>query len=213
VIKGVWSSCYEPERYAFGGGRGMAIAHRLFHADSTSFLNDLLSHLRQGEHPDTGPGIIERRELSILVCTAMLRGAEQDWHEQGDVWDRVAQMRLLPAGKPIDRFGQMADSLHTLLPADTSHRGALMRDGGPLGFAASCARAFTEAGRALRAAADTGDLDRGLRDVLAHHVIFAWNRHGLAARRQAVLARAARHTVMHPPASTDETTNSPGTAR
>ena len=51
---------------------------------------------------------------------------------------------------------------------------------------------MTNAGHALA----TGTLDRGLRDVLAHHVIFHWNRLGLPASTQATLARSAQAAVM-----------------
>ncbi|MGH3431095.1 MAG: thiopeptide-type bacteriocin biosynthesis protein, partial [Mycobacteriales bacterium] len=71
--------------------------------------------------------------------------------------------------------------------------------GGPLAFAALWTAAFDEAGRALGNAARNGALARGLRDVLAHHVIFHWNRIGLADRTQAILARAARQAILNPP--------------
>jgi hypothetical protein len=38
----------------------------------------------------------------------------------------------------------------------------------------------------------------GLRDVLAHHVIFAWNRLGLPSATQVVLAAAAKTAVFGP---------------
>ncbi|MFC0438069.1 hypothetical protein ACFFG9_45330 [Kutzneria buriramensis] len=52
----------------------MATAHRLFHQDSKHILARTF-----------GPGD-RRREHTILLCSAMLRAAGQDWHEQGDVW-------------------------------------------------------------------------------------------------------------------------------
>ena len=42
---------------------------------------------------------------------------------------------------------------------------------------------------------DEADALDGLRDVLAHHVIFHWNRLGLATPTQAVLAHAAADAV------------------
>jgi hypothetical protein len=39
-------------------------------------------------------------------------------------------------------------------------------------------------------------MERGLRDVLAHHVIFHFNRIGVPAPAQAVLARAARNALL-----------------
>jgi thiopeptide-type bacteriocin biosynthesis protein len=50
--------------------------------------------------------------------------------------------------------------------------------------------AFTDAGRDLGDSARAGELERGLRAVLAHLVIFHWNRFGLPAATQGILARA-----------------------
>jgi hypothetical protein len=47
----------------------------------------------------------------------------------------------------------------------------------------------------LAAKAHDGKLRRGLRDVLAHHIIFQWNRIGLTFRTQGILARAATEVV------------------
>ncbi|MGQ0775693.1 MAG: hypothetical protein ACT4NY_14950 [Pseudonocardiales bacterium] len=40
-----------------------------------------------------------------------------------------------------------------------------------------------------------GLLHRGLRAILAHHIIFAWNRHGLPYPTQAILANTAKAVV------------------
>ncbi len=139
--------------------------------------------------------VLGRRELSILLCSALFRAADQDWYEQGDIWDRVAQMRPLPAGLSTDRLPEMAGDLRRLLTVDT---GRLLETGGPLGFAAPWAAGFGDAGRDLADAAQHGALLRGIRDVLAHHVIFHWNRIGLSVTTQAILARATRDAVMKP---------------
>ncbi|WP_433261372.1 thiopeptide-type bacteriocin biosynthesis protein [Actinosynnema sp. CS-041913] len=59
---------YEPEGHAFGGPDGMTVAHRLFHSDSRHSL----VHLR------TGQAAIGERELPVLLCSTLLRGAGQD---------------------------------------------------------------------------------------------------------------------------------------
>ncbi|MGW3183792.1 thiopeptide-type bacteriocin biosynthesis protein [Kitasatospora sp. NPDC001119] len=64
---------YEPEVLAFGGTSGMDAAHDLFHRDS----RHLLAHLAGHHGPD------RRRELAVLLATALLRGAGQEWYEQG----------------------------------------------------------------------------------------------------------------------------------
>lgn len=187
-----WETIYEPESAAFGGHTGMNVAHKLFHADSHNILSYLVRPAPNapGEHP------IGRRELSILLCSALLRAAGQDWYEQGDVWHRVAQLRPLPQAVPISRISQMTDSLRRLMAADTSLDGALFGSHGPVTFAAPWAAAFAAAGTALGEAATSGVLERGVRDVLAHHVIFHWNRLGLTDTTQAILARAARDTIL-----------------
>ncbi len=194
LIDGWWESIYEPETLAFGGPPGMHFAHDLFHADSAVILDLLRRH--QGAPTTDAVG---RRELSILLCTALFRGAGQEWHEQGDIWHRVTAMRPLPLDIPVHRIGDMTATLYGLITADTTPNGPLF--GGPLAFAAAWAAAFAAAGQALGTAARDGALDRGLRDTLAHHVIFHWNRLGLPARTQSVLARATRDTLMNPPAS------------
>lgn len=188
-------SIYEPESVAFGGPEGMDIAHALFHADSRSILDYVL------RSPPAAPGELPagRRELSVLLCTALLRGAGQDGHEQGDVWHRVAQLRPLPPGTPARRLPEMAGAVWRLMAADTRPAGALFGAGGPLAFAAPWAAAFDLAGRALGDGARDGTLDRGVRDILAHHVIFHWNRLGLADRTQSILSRAAHATLMDQP--------------
>lgn len=126
----------------------------------------------------------------------MFRAARQDWYEQGDIWHHVANQRPLPANTPTARIAELATALQTLI---TTNPAALIAPDGPLAYAAPWTAAFITAGQDLSAAASNGILQRGIRDVLAHHVIFHWNRLGLAAPTQGILAHAARDTVMHPP--------------
>lgn len=65
-----------------------------------------------------------------------------------------------------------------------------------LEHAAAWATAFQTVGQALVAAASRGELTRGLRAVLAHLVIFHWNRLGLPTAAQAALAQAARDHIL-----------------
>jgi len=192
VLDRWWTASYEPEVLAFGGPKAMAIAHDLFHADSSSILD----YLRHQDVAARLEDVLGRRELSVLLCSALFRAAGQDWYEQGDIWHRVAQTRPVPAGIPTARLPDIAEDLRRLLTVDT---GQLLAPDGPLGFAAPWATGFRDAGRDLADAAQRGVLLRGVRDVLAHHVIFHWNRLGLSATTQAILARAARDAVMTPP--------------
>jgi thiopeptide-type bacteriocin biosynthesis protein len=175
---------YEPETAAFGGRLAMDAAHDLFCADSHAILTP--------PRPGPAPGV---RETSLLLCNALMRGAGLEWYERGDVWDRVAKERPLPADTPVERVGALAEQIRTLLLADGAPGASLLGPDDPHGRVA----AFTHTGTCLRALADTGQLERGLRAVLGYHVIFHWNRIGLPGNVQAILARAARDAILHQP--------------
>jgi thiopeptide-type bacteriocin biosynthesis protein len=179
-IANVTELVYEPEVHAFGGVEAMQCAHDLFHLDSRHLLAYLASSPR-----------IQRRELSILLCTIMMRAARLDWYEQGDVWARVAEHRDLPARIPTEQRDTLETSVRRLMSVDIT---ALLHDGA-LKFAAEWSEAFSTTGRDLDALAARGRLQRGLRAVLAHHVIFAWNRLGMPYTAQAILAHTAKHIV------------------
>ncbi|WP_342742822.1 hypothetical protein [Nonomuraea jiangxiensis] len=61
-----------------------------------------------------------------------------------------------------------------------------------MAFAEPWLAAYEMAGRRLGDAAARGRLDRGLRAVLTHVLISHWNRFGLSAMTQGVLAHAAK---------------------
>lgn len=182
---------YEPETEAFGGPRAMRIAHRLWHLDSRHLLTTQPGH----------PRSTRNRELSILLCATMLRAARLDWYEQGAVWAHVAKHR-----DPTDpeHVATLLDAVHRLLtvaPESLTHLGA------PLAADTTWIAAFAGTGAAIRRIHDGGHLQRGLREVLAHHIIFAWNRRGLHDIEQADLAAAAQTVVFGP----DPTVSSPAT--
>ncbi|WP_432064986.1 thiopeptide-type bacteriocin biosynthesis protein [Streptomyces sp. C10-9-1] len=181
-----WPVVYEPETAAFGGTDSMAAAHALFIADSRE-----AQRLRQDDSPTVGA-----RELSVLLCTHMMRAAKLEWYEQGDVWDRVIAVEHRSAldDVPVARLNALAQGIRPLLLADSD---AMVRSGGPLEPVAEWAAAFRSAGQALGHAVQVGKLDRGLRQVLSYHVIFHWNRLGLSMRGQSVLAWAARAAILH----------------
>ncbi|MBL7489729.1 thiopeptide-type bacteriocin biosynthesis protein [Frankia sp. AgB1.9] len=190
AIEGIAEVVYEPETHVFGGGAATVTAHRLFHSDS----RHLLAQLADPPSPAGG----HRRELAFLVCTALLRAAGLDWYEQGDVWARVAEHRKLPDPVPGCTHPGQAE-VEMFLAADPDH---LSHHGGPLAFAAAWIAAHSTAGRHLATLAAAGTLHRGLRAVVAHHVLFTWNRHGLPYATQGVLARTATSAVFGPdPAS------------
>jgi thiopeptide-type bacteriocin biosynthesis protein len=192
-----WSEVvYEPEAHAFGGTPSMATAHRLFHRDSRNIV-DLLP----------GEAAQHRRETSLMLCSLLMRSAEQDWYEQGDIWARVAEHRPLPSD--AGSHDRLHAAVHRLITVDTTN---LMQQGGTLAHAAAWADAYRDAGRELAHLNDTGRLHRGLRDVLAHHVVFAWNRIGLPYDTQAALAAAAKAVIFGPDLTADGSTVNTDTA-
>jgi thiopeptide-type bacteriocin biosynthesis protein len=190
-----WETCYEPETLAFGGPAGMGIAHRLFHADSTGVVDYL--RLTAASIPSTR-GIPPRREVSLLLCNALLSAARLEWYERADVWDRVAAMRPMSPGVLAPDAIKLAEDLNRLFGVDASPDGGLYGTDGPLAFAGDWVGGFHVAGKKLGDAATQGSLGRGLRDALAYHIIFHWNRIGLPDRTQSILAHAARIAILGP---------------
>lgn len=175
-------SVYEPEYAAFGGSAAIATVHDLFCADSRGVLN-------YARRQATSIG---RRELSIMLLHTLLRAAQLDWFESGDVFHQVAQLRPAPPDStPAGALETLADNVRTLVHAAIDPGDPMFSPNGPAAFAVSWRDAFQAAGQQLQAAAADGRLDRGLRAVLTHVVIFHWNRLGLSATTQGVLAHAA----------------------
>ncbi|NEA23771.1 thiopeptide-type bacteriocin biosynthesis protein [Actinomadura bangladeshensis] len=192
VIKGWRTSVYEPEYAAFGGSAAIRIVHDLFCADSQGVLN-----YARHESPNVG-----RRELSIILLYALLQGAGLDWFENGDVFHRVALLRP-PSPNPIspDAADNLTESVRALIHVSTQPTGPLLALNGTAESATIWRDAFRTAGQRLSAAAAAGQLDRGLRAVLTHVVIFHWNRLGLSATAQGILARTAAAAFLSPPDS------------
>lgn len=179
-------SIYEPETAAFGSDIAMAIVHDLFCADSRG----VLTYTRQSD-PQLG-----RRELSLLLIRALQQHAGLDWFEAGDVFDRITHMRPVPADADADRVAVLATKVQPLLAVATHADLPLFTSTGPVAYAAPWLAAFIQAGRDLDEAAAANRLDRGLRAVLAQIVIFHWNRLGLTAHVQGILAHAAKAAIL-----------------
>lgn len=178
--------CYEPEIHAFGGAAGMTLAHTLFHQDS----RHVLTYLSRGGA--AGPAV-GRKELAILLCSRLFRAAGQDWYEQGDIWARVAENRRPPQQPPPEKVHSLQRAMRKLMTVDTAH---LVRDSScGLVFAADWFTAFDSAGKRLARLVGDGQLQRGIRAVLAHHVLFAFNRWGLGPDTQSLLAHTAATLV------------------
>ncbi|MFJ7045259.1 methyltransferase, FxLD system [Streptomyces sp. NPDC101112] len=178
-----WLPCaYEPETDAFGGTEAMDVAHELFHQDSRHLLTY-----------QPGPDHLGRRETAVLLASTMMRAAGLDWFEQGDVWAKVAALRPATGQFPSERAAELAPAMRKLMTIDAP---GLCRPSGPLAGHDGWVAAFERAGSALASLAHRGALTRGLRAVIAHHVIFHSNRAGLLRGDQSALSNIAREVVM-----------------
>jgi protein-L-isoaspartate(D-aspartate) O-methyltransferase len=169
----------------------MDAAHELFHSDSRHLLTYQPSPMHLG-----------RRETAVLLASAIMRGAGLDWFEQGDVWAKVAALRPATAPPPPERVAELAPAMQKLMTADAH---SLCRPDGPLQAHEEWVTAFERAGATLADLAGQGALTRGLRAVIAHHVIFHANRAGLLRDDQSALSHIAREVVM----GTSDNTASP----
>jgi thiopeptide-type bacteriocin biosynthesis protein len=175
-------SVYEPETRAFGGEAGMHVAHALFTKDTTY----VLAYLAHRQARPTGPDQCE--QISILLAALLHRAAGLDWYEQGDVWERIARHRTTNTA-PV---AEDVTATRRLLAADTAR---LVENNDALAWLAPWATAYTSAGHQLREHHQHGELSRGIRAILAHHALFAWNRIGLRPQAQARIAHAAAAAV------------------
>jgi thiopeptide-type bacteriocin biosynthesis protein len=186
TITGWRPGIYEPESAAFGGAHAMPVVHDLFCADSRGVLTYTHQH---------APGL-GRRELSLLLLRGLHQHAGLDWFETGDVYARVAEMRPTPADGDATRADALAAQIRPLLAIAVSPDMPLFAPGGPVVSAAPWLVAFLKAGQHLGEAAAANRLDRGLRAVIAQIVIFHWNRLGLSAHTQGILAHAAKAAAL-----------------
>lgn len=181
-ITGWTPGIYEPETAAFGGEQAMSIAHELFHHDSRYSLARATQH---------GTPALGQRETTVVLCSAMLRAAELDWYEQGDVWAKVAELRPAhPGTVSPTRAADLERAMHRLMTVDAGRLCDPERTG-PLTGYGGWVTAFEQAGRSLASLARNGALQRGLRALLAHHIVFHANRAGLTVMDQGVLAALA----------------------
>jgi thiopeptide-type bacteriocin biosynthesis protein len=186
VIARWWPTVYEPETAAFGGLTGLDTIHEVFCADSAG----VLGYLRQD-----APGL-GRRELSVLLLSGLLRAAGLDTVECGDVFDRVARLRPAPTDADADRLDKLVENVRLLLSITDLTYSELFTPRGPVAHAAPWLAALHAGGERLGHDAAAGRLDRGLRAILTHVVIFHWNRFGLSATSQGILARAAATALL-----------------
>ena len=176
--RAVTEGTYEPETTRFGGPDAMDAAHRLFAADSRRLLDHLASN---------SPRLL--REIPVILAARLLRAARQDWYEQGDCWEQMAAHRRDGHGPAPEPDPGTVSAMLALLSAGGDAPGS------PLDDRPEWASAFEDAGRQIAALAGRGVLVRGQRAVLAQHLLFLFNRHGVSASDQQLLAAAACQAV------------------
>ncbi|WP_246498134.1 thiopeptide-type bacteriocin biosynthesis protein [Natronoglycomyces albus] len=185
-VSDVTECIYEPETVAFGGDAAMETVHRLF-AEDTHHFTRYLALL-------TAPGAVDRRrELSLLLNTALMRAAQQEWFECGDIWALVAAMRGSNNHLP-DVADATALTVRQFITADPNTALSRLNES-EADLVDSWLASYRLAGARLRELGSKGALLRGLRAVLAHIVLFSWNRIGLRLTDQRRLAAAARDAV------------------
>ena len=99
--------------------------------------------------------------------------------------------------------GSIAPLLNAAKRLLTADLASLTRQEGSLAGYQTLIEAYTSAGNTLQNLNQSGQLHRGLRDVLTHHVIFSWNRRGISGLQQAALATAAKTVVLGPDPAID----------
>ncbi|MEH1031568.1 thiopeptide-type bacteriocin biosynthesis protein [Micromonospora profundi] len=168
---------YRSELRWTGDAFDLGAAHALFHHDSHHLL-DYLS-----DNPD------DRRDHALILCTALMRAAGLDINEQGDVWAKIAdQRRALARPAPTQDLRAWTDLTAYV-------RRLLLGSPRPGGIASDWLSAFEDTGTAMRNLRESGKLTRGIRGIIAMHVIFHMNRLGVRASSQATLARAAKEAI------------------
>lgn len=189
AVRACTAGIYEPEITRFGGTAAMAVAHDLFTIDSRYIVEYLAA---AGNH---------RHELAVRLVTRMATTAGLDLYEQGDLWRRVADHRATdttPTPAPAT-----LTAIQTLITATSDAPES------PLERVPAWASAFERTGNLLSSLAHRGELTRGLRAILADHTLFTFNRLGISASEQALLATAAHTFIFH----RTHTTTAPRTDR
>ncbi|MEU5839622.1 methyltransferase, FxLD system [Streptomyces diacarni] len=199
-IKDWTDGIYEPETAAFGGQTALQIAHELFHHDSRHLLTYPIAS-----------GHLGRRETAVVLCSTMMRAAGLDWYEQGDVWDKVSHLRPAESTPAQTWSTGTTTAMRRLMTVNTATL-SNPSNKGPLTGHAAWVSAFEGAGRALAYLAQRGQLERGLRAVIAHLFIFHANRAGLSIQDQSSMSALAKEIVMSSSDRTETTPSAAGTS-
>ncbi|MEX1362766.1 MAG: thiopeptide-type bacteriocin biosynthesis protein, partial [Nannocystaceae bacterium] len=164
---------YEPEVHQFGGPVGLALAHELFTIESRAVLE-------YGQLLDSGRTAVDPIVFSLFVVGALLRRVVGDRWEMWDAWMHMdlagRRVQLDPARRAelVDELAEQREVLEALAMEPESLCEELDEVERPLfrryldgldGFA-----------ERLTAAASSGELHYGLREILPFYIVFHWNR-------------------------------------
>jgi thiopeptide-type bacteriocin biosynthesis protein len=170
---------YEPEQHLFGGPLSMRYVHRLFTVDSLAWLDF---------HAGAG-GALPGWAFSLYALRTLLDGLEVVGWEDLDVWDRVRRQafRTLPA--PVTAGAAFAPAAAGVRAAWAASRGLPGPDAA--GLVGRVRAEVAEVAAGWLAGYFAGpQTSIGPREACAFATIFHWNRGGLSALRQGLIAEA-----------------------
>lgn len=176
---------YLPEAHLFGGGTGMALAHRFFTADSLAVLAwDRARH--------EGTATLGPAELSFLLVDSWLGRLVPDPWERWDVW-----CRLRWTGRVLDQARGPGGVGADLSPDAVAWVRAVRSFPGPWPGASRGEQAILdrhqrrmeELASDAAAAVAAGRLPVHLRQVLPFWIVFHWNRMSFTLEAQRALTR------------------------
>ncbi len=165
-------SVYEPETFQFGGREGTDLVHGYFEADSRAWIElDLLAAQGRRTIPtgDLVLGVMNDLFSRTLSCNS-------------EVWDAWCNLESL-----VHSSREIPPTAMEALPIDSIYRRAL---GPEARIIRDYIRANQEISAGLQELWREGKLRCGLRALLPFIAMFHFNRHGLDAAGQAVLAEA-----------------------
>jgi thiopeptide-type bacteriocin biosynthesis protein len=187
IVTAVEHGVYEPEEQLFGGKSSMAYVHRLFTADSLTWLD----HFNR-ELSDCPPWL-----FSLYSIRSMLDGLGIVGWEDLQVWQRIrlrTGRRLSDEATETDQFRKSAPGIrkaweHTRRPASDQV--------GTQPSISSCGAIRSAAEHWLKGHFQTAEADIGPRDGAAIAIIFHWNRGNLSPLKQGLLteALAGQHVI------------------
>ncbi len=188
LVDGVTAGVYEPEQQLFGGPVAMPHVHRLFTADSLTWLG-------RASVRDPGPAWA----FSLALLASVLPAMGIDGWEDLEVWQRIRQQchRTVPTGLDPARAAAVATGVRAAWAEPARLRSELP----------AAARVVLDTHGPAMAEAATRWREEyfadpraiiGPREATAFFVIFHWNRGGLGPATQALVTAALADRTARP---------------